>query len=85
MNMCHLDYSFPTNPGRSVAILLKYTSRGVQASNAIRYTLVVQHAKKVVSDSLWLVDFALGLVIFVVNLPDGQVLFFGEIQITEGL
>ena len=32
-----------------------------------------------------LVDFAIGLVIFVLNLPDGQVLFFGEIQITEGL
>ena len=44
-----------------------------------------QHAKKVVSDSLGLVDFAIGLVIFVLNLPDGQVLFFGEIQITEGL
>ena len=28
-------------------------------------------------------DFAIGLVIFVLNLPDGQVLFFGEIQITE--
>ena len=44
-----------------------------------------QLAKKVVSDSLGLVDFAIGLVIFVLNLPDGQVLFFGEIQITEGL
>ena len=44
-----------------------------------------QHAKKVVSDSPGLVDFAIGLVIFVLNLPDGQVLFFGEIQITEGL
>ena len=43
-----------------------------------------QRAKKVVSDSLGLVDFAIGLVIFVLNLPDGQVLFFGEIQITEG-
>ena len=32
-----------------------------------------------------LVDFAIGLVIFVLNLPDGQVLLFGEIQITEGL
>ena len=31
------------------------------------------------------VDFAIGLVSFVLNLPDGQVLFFGEIQITEGL
>ena len=25
------------------------------------------------------------LVIFVLNLPEGQVLYFGEIQITEGL
>jgi len=38
-----------------------------------------------VSDSPGLVDFAIGLVIFVLNLPNGQVLFFGEIQITEGL
>ena len=36
-------------------------------------------------DSLGLVDFAVGLVIFVLNLPDRQVLFFGEIQITEQL
>ena len=28
------------------------------------------------SDSLWLVDFAIGLVIFF-NLPNGKVLFFG--------
>ena len=46
---------------------------------------MTQHAKKVMSDSLGLVDFAIGLVIFVLYLPDGQVLFFGEIQITEGL
>ena len=45
----------------------------------------IQRAKKVLSDSPGLVDFAIGLVIFVLNLPDGQVLFFGEIQITEGL
>ena len=30
-----------------------------------------QHAKKVVSDSLGLVDLAIGLVIFVLDLPDG--------------
>ena len=41
--------------------------------------------KKVVSDSPGLVDFAMELVIFVLNLPNGQVLFFEEIQITEGL
>ena len=37
-----------------------------------------QRAKKVVSDSPGLVDFATGLVIFVLNLPDGQVLSFEE-------
>ena len=45
----------------------------------------MQHAKKVVSSSLRLVNFAIRLVIFVLNLPDGQVLFCREIQITEGL
>ena len=44
-----------------------------------------QRAKKVVSDSLGLVGFTTGLVIFVFNLTDGQVLFFDEIQITDGL
>ena len=44
-----------------------------------------QRAKKVMSDNPGLVDVAIRLVIFVLNLPDGQVLFFGEIQITEGL
>ena len=43
-----------------------------------------KHAKKFVSDSWGLVNFAIGLVILVLDLPDGQVLFFGEIQITEG-
>ena len=47
--------------------------------------MVKQRVKTVVSDNLGLVDFAIGLVIFVRNLPDRQVLFFGEIQITEGL
>ena len=46
--------------------------------------ILPQRAKKVVSDSPGLVDFAIGLVFFVLNLPDRQVLFFGEIQITEG-
>ena len=44
-----------------------------------------QHAKKVVSNSPGLVDFVIRLVIFVLNLPNGQVLFFGEIQIAKGL
>ena len=45
----------------------------------------LQRAKKVVSDRPGLMDFAIWLVIFVLNLPDRQVQFFGEIQITEGL
>ena len=36
-----------------------------------------QHAKKVMSDSLELVNFAIGLVNSVLNLCDGQVIFFG--------
>ena len=39
-----------------------------------------QRAKKVVSDSLGLVDFAIGLVKSVFNLPDGQVMFFEEFK-----
>jgi len=35
------------------------------------YSFLVQHAKKVVSDSLGLVDFAIRLVNSVFNLPDG--------------
>ena len=44
-----------------------------------------QRAKKVVSDSPGLVDFAIGLANSVINLPDGQVRFFWGIQITEQL
>ena len=44
-----------------------------------------QRAKKVTSNSPGLVDFAIGRVIFVLNLPNGQVLFFWVIQITKGL
>ena len=40
----------------------------------------VQGAKKVVSDSSGLVDFAIGLVSSVFNLPDGQVIFFEEFK-----
>ena len=39
-----------------------------------------QRAKKVVSDSLGQVDFVIGLVNSVFNLPDGQVMFFEEYE-----
>ena len=47
--------------------------------------LCFQRAKKVVSDSPGLVDFATGLVNSVLNLLDRQVTFWGECQITEEL
>ena len=37
--------------------------------------------KKVVFNSPALVDFAIGLVIFIRNLPDGQVCFLGKFKI----
>jgi len=39
-----------------------------------------QHAKKVVSDSLGLADFVIGLVNSVFNLPKGQVMYFEEFE-----
>ena len=36
----------------------------------------MQRAKKVLSDSLGLEDFSVGLMTFVLSLPDGQVKFF---------
>ena len=42
---------------------------------------VRQRAKKVLSDSPGLVDFVIGLVNSVVNLPDGQVNFFEEFKL----
>ena len=39
-----------------------------------------QRAEKVVSNSPGLVDFAIGLVKSVLNLPDGQVMFFEEFE-----
>ena len=42
--------------------------------------LYLQRAKKVVPDSPGLVDFAIGLVNSVLNLSDGQVIFFEEFE-----
>ena len=39
-----------------------------------------QRATKVLSDSPGLVDFAIGLVNSVFNLPDGQVMFYEEFE-----
>ena len=69
--------------GYFLLILLSFQLKCISSSRNTPATL--QHAKKVMSDSPGLVDFAIGLVIFVLNLHDRQVLFWGKIQITEGL
>ena len=43
----------------------------------------MQCAKKVVSDSRGLVDFAIGLVNFVLNLSNGKVKFFEEFKLQK--
>ena len=42
--------------------------------------MFLQRAKKVLSDSPGLVDFAIGLVNSVFNLPDGQVMFYEDFE-----
>ena len=48
-----------------------------------KISFVSQRAKKVVSDSPGLVDFAVGLVKSVLNLPDVQVRFFGKFKLLK--
>ena len=54
--------------------------RGQMASSSTFTSKSLQRAKKVVSDSPGLVDFAIGLVKSIFNLPDGQVMFFEEFE-----
>ena len=49
--------------------------RGDLLTICLHFTML-QPAKKVVSDSPGLLDFAIGLVNSIFNLPDGQVMFF---------
>ena len=48
--------------------------------NKISTWVVCQRAKKVVADSPGLVDFAIGLVNSVFNLPNGQVMCYEEFE-----
>ena len=54
--------------------------RGQMASSPTFTSKSMQRAKKVVSNSLGLVDFAIRLVKSMFNLPDGQVMFFEELE-----
>ena len=67
--------------------ILGFCSFGLSVSRSVAVVSLndPQQAKKLVSDRPVLVDFAIGLMIFALNLPDRQVLFFGKIQITERL
>ena len=78
MQECHWS-----STNRRAGKVKRKTEKVVKKSG--HYGMGWRRAKKVVSESPGLVDFAIRLVIFVLNLPDGQVLFLGEIQITEGL
>ena len=49
--------------------------------SAQRLWCVVFKAKKVVSNNLWPVNFAIKVVNSVLNLPDGQVKFFGDFKL----
>ena len=57
----------------------------VSCSGLLRFkTLSEEHrAKKLVSDCPGLVDFAIGLVNSVLNLPNGQVMFFEEFKLKK--
>ena len=54
--------------------------RGQMASSPTFTSKSMQRAKKVASNSLGLVDFAIRLVKSIFNLPDGQVMFFEEFE-----
>ena len=59
-------------------ILASLFDRGMQRVNF--WLPLRQRAKQVVSNSLGLVDIAIGLVNSVFNLPDGRVMFFEEFE-----
>ena len=48
-----------------------------------KYEGRLQRAKKVLSDSLGLVDFTIGLVNSVLNLPNGQVKYFEVLKLQK--
>jgi len=77
-----LDYGFKLKEVRMKIMFLKGI---ILDLSCLLHHRVHQCAKKVMSGSPGLADFAFRLVIFVLNLPDGQALFFGKIQIAEGL
>ena len=68
----------------SIQLLLQFNllMKWLLGSNLSQF-FVVQRAKKIVSDSPGLVDFAIGLVNSVINLPEGQVKFSKEFKLQK--
>ena len=56
---------------------------GIIQAISLQFCIPNQHAKKVVSNNPGLLDFAIGLVNSVINLPDGQVKFFEEFKLQK--
>ena len=65
---------------RNAEMNMKSTTYAYQQIQLSSNKFINQRAKKVVSDSPGLVDFAIGLVNSVFNLPDGQVIYFAEFE-----
>ena len=63
--------------------LLLFESLVLLANDKNLYKRCRQRAKKVVFDNPGLVDFAFGLVNSVLNLPEGQVKFFGKFKLQK--
>ena len=59
-------------------VVVQRRQRNVQKS--VMHVQSLQCAKIVVSDSLGLIDFVIGLVNSVFNLPQGQVMYFEEFE-----
>ena len=85
LNFKTYRFAYWGGPLAHVGILLLYFCLPSSKFQSIlcglsRFHLPYQGAKKVVSDSPGLVDFAIGLVNSVFNLPDGQVMFYEEFE-----
>ena len=75
-----------TQAGNYILVQCTYWFTQLASHNTMWSVKITACVESHMSGSLLgLVDFAIGLVSFVLNLPNGQVLFFGVIQITEGL
>ena len=82
-NECTNLHELTANVIQTISVVVDKHAPNKTISNSMRKKLMkpwIQRAKKVVSDSPGLVDFAIRLVKSVFNLPDAQVVFFEEFE-----